>query len=77
MDYKNTILKTAAEYCELSGRARSGVANSIMNDGKFFDRIEQGGGCTMDTYQRVMGWFAENMPAPPDVKDKHRRPKAS
>ncbi|SUZ33909.1 hypothetical protein ROE7235_03690 [Roseibaca ekhonensis] len=33
-----------------------------VNDGKFFERIKRGGGCTLKTASRVTEWFAENWP---------------
>ena len=32
----------------------------IANDGKFFGRLANDGGCTMDTYLKAMDWFDEN-----------------
>lgn len=61
-NYKEILLKTVQKYCELTGRVRGGVANAIANDGKFFDNIEKGGTCTMDTYVKAMKWLNENMP---------------
>ena len=40
----------------------STVAIYAANDGKFFRRIEDGGGCTLRTAQRVLTWFHENWP---------------
>lgn len=40
----------------------STVAIYAANDGKFFKRIEEGGGCTLRTAQRVLNWFAANWP---------------
>jgi len=41
----------------------SKVAIYAANDGKFFKRIEEGGGCTLRTAQRVLGWFHKNWAA--------------
>lgn len=62
MDYRTELLTIASKYCELTGKSRSTIATKVMNDGKFFDRIENGAGCTMDTYEKVMRWFVFNMP---------------
>uniref|UniRef100_A4WS10 Uncharacterized protein n=1 Tax=Cereibacter sphaeroides (strain ATCC 17025 / ATH 2.4.3) TaxID=349102 RepID=A4WS10_CERS5 len=40
----------------------STVAIYASNDGKFFKRVAEGGGCTLRTAQRVVGWFSENWP---------------
>lgn len=56
------MLASASEYCSSAGLKRSTLGRFIVNDGKFFDRIEAGGGCTMDTYEKVMAWLNSNLP---------------
>lgn len=41
----------------------STVSIYAANDGKFFKRIAEGGGCTLRTAQRVLSWFADQWPA--------------
>lgn len=41
----------------------STVGFYAANDGKFFQRIQSGGGCTLRTAHRVTVWFADNWPA--------------
>jgi hypothetical protein len=62
MNHTDELLAKAKEYCSLTGRARSGVSLEILNDSKFFDRIEAGAGCTVRTYEKVMKWFRNNWP---------------
>lgn len=31
-----------------------------VNDGKFFERLKKGGGCTLKTAHRVLDWFDQN-----------------
>lgn len=61
MSWREDVLRTASEWEKKTGRKRSGAASEIMNDAKFFDRIEDGGGCTVDTLERVERWFKENL----------------
>lgn len=63
MDHTAELLAEASEYCRLTGKSRATIATLVMNDGKFFDRIEAGGGFTMKTYQKVKNWFFVNHPA--------------
>ena len=56
------LLTLASQYSKLTGYARATVATMVMNDGKFFDRIERGGGYTVNTYVKVKDWFSQNMP---------------
>lgn len=38
------------------------VGAYAANDGKFFLRIEEGGGCTLRTARKVLDWLSENWP---------------
>lgn len=62
MDYREELLNACKRYCEATGKAQATVATLVMNDGKFFDRMLAGKGCTVDTYKKVMQWFKENTP---------------
>lgn len=64
IDYRQELLSRARRYCEASGLALATVSNKVMNDGKFFDRLAAGKGCTVDTYGKVMRWFDENEAKP-------------
>lgn len=64
MALREEILDACKIYCARAKKMPSTVGNMIVNDGKFFDRIEAGGGCTMATYEKVMCWFKENTPPP-------------
>ncbi len=68
MDYRKQLLEAAETYCKQTGLSRATVGNYVAKDNRFFDRIESGGGCTIDTFQKVMNWFSENMPAEPEQK---------
>lgn len=56
------MLAVASVYCISADVSRSTLGRFIVNDGKFFDRIEAGGGCTLQTYEKVMKWFQANKP---------------
>lgn len=62
MGYREKLLQAADFYCERTGKSRATLATLVTNHGKFFDRIEGGGGCTVDTYEKVMSWIKENTP---------------
>lgn len=46
-----------------AGLKMSTMGAYSVNDGKFFDRLEQGRSCTVRTFERVMTWFDQNWPA--------------
>lgn len=58
MTLKATLIKAAERHCRLTGISKARLASIVVNDGKFFDRIERGGGFTADTYERFMAHFA-------------------
>lgn len=62
MSWREDLLSKANQYCESTGRARSGLGMLIMKDPKFFDEIESGRSCTVDTLVRVNQWFAAHTP---------------
>lgn len=62
MDYKTDLLAVARAFGNATSRSLARVSTMVRNDGKFFDRLERGAGCTMATYQICMQWFADNWP---------------
>ena len=63
-EMQNEMLSLAKAYCAATGTALSTLGRVIVNDGKFFPRIEAGGSCEMGTYSRVMAWLRDNAPPP-------------
>ncbi len=58
-----TIIMQAEAYCAHTGRTLSTVGSYAVRDGKFFDRLKNGGGCTLRTADRVIAWFSDNWPS--------------
>lgn len=71
-NYRKELCQKADEYCAVTGNSRGYLASMIVNDARFFDRIESGGGCTVDTYQKVMSWFEKNKPSAEITNSNHR-----
>jgi len=60
MDFREDLLRRSAEFCSRTGMSRSGLARAVLNDPKFFDRVEvRGGGFTVRTYERFLQYFRE------------------
>jgi hypothetical protein len=59
---EQVLLEKTDEFCALTGRARSGIAAEILNDTKFFDRLESGATCTVRTFNKVYEWLVSNWP---------------
>lgn len=51
------LLRRADEYCRRTGLSKARLATIVINDGKFFDRIEGGGGLTVKTFEKFMALF--------------------
>jgi hypothetical protein len=62
MDLKATLLTVATGYCSATGMSKARLATLIANDGKFFARIEGGGGFTIQTFERAMQWISDHWP---------------
>ena len=57
------LLKLSEALTQHRNWSLSTVGLYSANDGKFFQRIESGGGCTLRTAQRVLAWFSDNWPS--------------
>lgn len=57
------LIEQAKTYSGHTGRTLSTIGSYAVRDGKFFDRLERGGGCTLKTAKRVVVWFDTNWPA--------------
>ena len=60
MDYRKQLLEAVEVCCARTGLARATIATKVVNDGKFFDRIEAGGGFTMRTFEAFIRFFEQN-----------------
>ena len=49
-------------YCKQTGKSHWRVSALIVNDGKLYHRISNGGSVTIPTYQKVLHWFSDNWP---------------
>ena len=57
MTLKDQLLNNAARFCEDKGISKARLATIVVNDGKFFDRIESGGGFTVATFEKFERYF--------------------
>lgn len=62
MDYRTQLLTLANAYAASTGKSVSRLATIVAGSGIFFDRIEAGASCTVDTYLRAKQWFRDNWP---------------
>jgi len=60
MTLKDRLLKEAEAFCASTGMSKARLATIVVNDGKFFDRIEAGGDCTTGTLEKFQAHFARN-----------------
>lgn len=61
-NYRTELLSLVDSFCELTGMTREYVAGKVVKDRRFFSNIEDGSGCTVETYLRVKQWLEDNMP---------------
>jgi hypothetical protein len=57
----------ASEWATANGRSLARLATLVANDGKLFDRLATGAGCTIATYERFMRFFADPANWPGDA----------
>jgi len=58
-----TLIRLAEAYAEHCSLTLSTVSTYARKDGKFFGRLKSGSGCTLNTANTVVLWFADNWPA--------------
>lgn len=59
MTLKEQLLQDAATFCRERKMSKARLATLVVNDGKFFDRIESGGGFTVATFEKFQAFFSE------------------
>lgn len=67
MTLKDQLLDDATRFCQKKGISKARLANIVVNDGKFFERIEAGGQFTTRTYERFQAHFRSESAAESSV----------
>lgn len=58
MSLRDQLLNDATRFCEERGISLSRLANIVVNDGKFFARVQDGGSFTEKTFEKFERYFA-------------------
>ncbi|MFN3075863.1 MAG: hypothetical protein ABT940_03080 [Alphaproteobacteria bacterium] len=64
MNLKEELIDKASRYCQDRGISMSRLANLVVNEGKFFKRITNGGEFTVATYEKFQTYFREHQIQP-------------
>lgn len=56
------IIKLAERFARHRSLSLSTVATYAANDGKTFERLRNGGSCTIRTADRIVSWFSDHWP---------------
>ena len=67
MDLRTNLINESSAYAEARGISLSRLASLVVNDGKFFSRLESGGSFTVRTYERFLSYFAAHPAHPGDA----------
>jgi hypothetical protein len=59
----SALLKEITDYCREAGLAESTFGKLAVNDGKFVNRLREGGRITTNTLERIRGFIADNPPS--------------
>lgn len=54
------LIELAETYAEHRGLALSSVSTYAAGDGKFFNELKRGAGCTLKRANRLLTWFDQN-----------------
>jgi hypothetical protein len=63
MDYRAQLVTLVETYAAAAKRSEARIANLIGRDGRFFQRMRDGRGCSVDTRDGTMQWFSDHWPA--------------
>lgn len=64
MDLKTQLLARATTYCKTRDITLASLATLVMNDGKFFERLQKGNAdCRTRTYEKFVTFFGDHPPA--------------
>lgn len=58
----SNLLILADAFCTRRSLSRGRVSTLVFNDGKRLDRLAQGKGLQINTYERALEWFSANWP---------------
>lgn len=75
MQYEH-LISLFNTYATHEGRSAQTVSRRAGLHLAFFPRLVQGYGCRVDTFNKAMGWFAENWPSDLDWPADVPRPSA-
>jgi hypothetical protein len=64
---KESLIALANAWCAAHGRQLSSLGTLVVKDAKFFDRLLSGGGLTVATFERFIGFFREPASWPSDA----------
>lgn len=54
------LMDEVEAYCARTGMSKARLATIVVNDGKFFDRLDKGGGFTVRTFERFREYFEQH-----------------
>ena len=63
LDYRKQLVCLAETMATARGLSEARIANLAGCDGNFFSRLRAGGGCRVDTFNRVVVFFSSNWPS--------------
>lgn len=67
-NWREILLSHVDNACLRLNILETTLGNKIVNDAGFFPNIRKGGGCGLDKYRQVMGWFKKNTPQIPKTQ---------
>ncbi|WP_406736817.1 hypothetical protein [Thioclava sp. GXIMD4215] len=71
---ESDLLKIAGQYSNHRAVSLKTVGLYAADDGKFFDKLENGKTCTLKRANNLLLWFSDNWPEDLDWPDDIKRP---
>jgi hypothetical protein len=62
MGYREQLIRLVEAYAAAKNRKEATIANLAGRDGRFFQRLREGRGCSVDTLNHLLQWFSDRWP---------------
>lgn len=62
MDFRAQLIALVEAYAAAVDRKEATIANLAGRDSRFFARMREGKGCSVDTLNHMLEWFSDHWP---------------
>ena len=71
---QDALIDVVERYSAATGTPLPSLGKTILNDTAFFPSLKDGRSCRLNTFEKIVGWLADNWPADLDWPSDIPRP---